>query len=229
MLCPDQKACPGPPDLPGSHGEHLLQERQGSASRARAFYHKQMLDYLNPFMQEFIGRQEMFFLASADSRGECDCSFRAGDPGFVRVLGDRTLAYPELRGNGVYASLGNILENAHVGMLFVDFFRDTIGLHVNGKARVLSPKEVERWDHPLVSGCRVSGGGRVPELWVVVDVKEAYVHCAKHIPLLARLSKEIDWGTDEPRQKGGDYFHAKGCARPWAGPAPYGTGPQGRP
>jgi hypothetical protein len=53
-------------------------------------------------------------------------------------------------------------------------------------------------------------------MWVVVEVEEAYVHCAKHIPLLARLPKDIDWGTDEPRKKGGDYFHARGCARPWA-------------
>ena len=46
----------------------------------------------------------------SDGSGECDCSFRAGPPGFIRVLDDRTIDYPDYRGNGVMASLGNMLE-----------------------------------------------------------------------------------------------------------------------
>jgi predicted pyridoxine 5'-phosphate oxidase superfamily flavin-nucleotide-binding protein len=196
---------------PGSHGEHLIQERLGSAARARAFYHKQVLDYLNPRMQEFIGAQTLFFLASADGRGECDCTLRAGPAGFVRVLGERALAYPEYRGNGVYASLGNVQENPHLGLLFVDFVRDTIGLHVNGRARVWLPG-----DGPCPEALAAVGAALGPtEAWVVIDVAEAYVHCSKHIPLLARLSKDIDWGTDDQRRKGGDYFQARSCPRPW--------------
>ena len=228
MLDREQGECTVASGLPGCHGEHLLQERQGSGTRARAFYQKQMLDRLNPFMQQFVGEQEMFFLASADSQGECDCSFRAGEKGFVRVLGERTLAYPELRGNGVYGSLGNILENPHVGMLFLDFFRNTIGLHVNGRAHVRTPEEMRR-DYPAAAGPPAdprAGAGPLPELWVVVEVEEAYIHCSKHIPLLARLPKEIDWGTDEVRKKGGDYFHAKTCDRPWATPSANGTSPE---
>ena len=134
----------------GSDGEHLMQRHLGTTERADRFYDEQVLDQLNPRMREFIARQEMFFLASADRRGECDSTFRAGPPGFVRVLDDRTLIYPEYRGNGVMASMGNIAENPQVGILMVDFTRDRIGLHVNGRARVLLDEEV-RAHHPEIS------------------------------------------------------------------------------
>src|SRR6266436_8942644 len=123
---------------PGSRGEHDLQERYGNQKRAEGFYKKQMLSYVNPQMRTFIARQEMFFLSTADCHGECDVSFRAGETGFVNVLNEKLLVYPEYRGNGVTASLGNIVENPHAALLFVDFMRDTDGLHVNGAARILS-------------------------------------------------------------------------------------------
>ena len=109
----------------GSEGEQILQMKVGTTNKASSFYEKQMLGYLNSYMREFISRQEMVFIATADSKGECDCSFRAGKRGFVRVLNEKTLIYPEYRGNGVMASLGNILENQHIGMTFIDFFETT--------------------------------------------------------------------------------------------------------
>jgi predicted pyridoxine 5'-phosphate oxidase superfamily flavin-nucleotide-binding protein len=201
----------------------LLQERLGSVSRAKAFYQKQMLDRLNDDMRRFIGAQELVFIASADGKGECDCSFRAGPKGFVHVFDERALAYPEYRGNGVHGSVGNMLENPHVGMIFVDFFRAAIGLHVNGKARIFSPAELcRRYSLPASYRGEVeAAAGRQPELWVVIEVEEAYVHCSKHIPLLTKLKKEVDWGTDDVGKKGGDFFHVKNCVRPWADvPAP---------
>ena len=93
--------------LPGSNGEHQAQEKFGSTDRALAFYQKQMLNFLNPWMCKSIASQEMVFIASADAHGECDASFRAGPPGFVHILNEKTLAYPEYRGNGVFASVGN--------------------------------------------------------------------------------------------------------------------------
>jgi hypothetical protein len=69
----------------------------------------------------FIERMDMFFLATADADGRPQCSYKGGDPGFVRVLDDRTVAFPNYDGNGMYLSMGNLLENPHVGMLFVDF------------------------------------------------------------------------------------------------------------
>lgn len=69
----------------------------------------------------FIERMDMFFLATADSDGRPQCSYKGGDPGFVRVLDEHTIAFPNYDGNGMYLSMGNVLENPHVGLLFIDF------------------------------------------------------------------------------------------------------------
>jgi uncharacterized protein len=203
--------------LPGSHGEHLAQEQFGTTRRALAFYNKQMLDYLNPLMQDFITQQEIMFIATADAHGECDCSLRAGTPGFVQVLDDRTIAYPEYRGNGVMASVGNIMENPHIGMIFMDFFRHTVGLHVNGKAAVVENAELLTRNDVTTEMLEAiqTIGGRSPERWILVKVEEAYIHCSKHIPLLKKMDKKIHWGTDDVTHKGGDAFQAKNCLRPW--------------
>lgn len=208
--CPNGRA-------PGSVGEHRLQQLSGTQKRAYAFYNKQMLDHLNPLMREYISRQEMMFVGTADPQGECDCSFRSGQPGFVRVLDQKTLVYPELRGNGVMASLGNVSENPHVGLLFIDFFESTVGLHVNGKASIAeNDMLLSRSDLPEEIRSQVGAeGGRGPERWVLVEVEEAYIHCAKHIPLLRKLDKKVHWGTDDEAHKGGDYFKAKASSRPW--------------
>ncbi len=192
---------------PGSDGEHALQEEFGSAARADRFYGDQVRDRLLPRMVEFIARMEMAFVATSDGHGECDNSLRAGPPGFIRVLDELTLAYPEYRGNGVFASLGNIAENGHVGILMVDFVESLIGLHVNGRARVLDDAAF-RSLHPEHAGD--AAPGRRAERWVVVDVEEAYIHCRKHIPRMERVTEKRAWGTDDPARKGGDFFGAKG-------------------
>ncbi|WP_218922368.1 pyridoxamine 5'-phosphate oxidase family protein [Fuerstiella marisgermanici] len=156
-------------------------------------------------MIDLIGRQEMFFVATADAGGNCDCSPRFGKPGFISVIDETTLAYPEFRGNGVFASLGNILENPHIGLVFVDFFDTTVGLHVNGLAHSYQPDKLPRSiaEH-LLDGD--SKNVRIVERWVVVTVEEAYIHCSKHVPRLSKLQKPIDWGTDDVIAKSNDYF-----------------------
>ncbi|HEY3905990.1 MAG TPA: pyridoxamine 5'-phosphate oxidase family protein [Streptosporangiaceae bacterium] len=189
--------------LPGSEGEHILQEQLGTSQRAKQFYDKQVVDYLTPVMTEFIGRMEMAFVATSDPAGECDCSFRAGAPGFVRVIDDKTIAYPELRGNGVMASMGNMLQNPHIGVFFVDFSRDLIGLHVNGDASIVPPAHMLEFNIEIDEA---ENAGKKPVQWVLIHVTEAYIHCSKHIPLLVPQSRVRHWGTDNPRHKGGDYF-----------------------
>lgn len=159
----------------------------------------------------------MVFIATADASGECDCSFRNGPPGWVYIINEKTLAYPEYRGNGVLASLGNILENPHIGMIFIDFFDSAIGLHVNGKARVFKDQKILKGG--LFPGAlkkdAAQKAGLKPECWVIVEVEEAYIHCSKHIPLLKQMKKEIHWGTNKEIHKGGDKFKAKNSPRPW--------------
>ena len=194
----------------GSRGERELQERYGTTDRAERFYDQQMLDHLNEKMRSFVAAQEMLFVATSDGDGECDNTFRAGPPGFIHVLDERTLAYPEYRGNGVMASLGNIRENAHIGLLMVDFFTDIIGLHVNGRAQIIEDAEMQATHLGLTID---PAPGRRPERWVQVSVHEAYIHCSKHIPRLARVPRARHWGTDDIRRKGGDFFEARASKR----------------
>ena len=81
----------------------------------------------------FIESRDMFFLATCDAEGHPQCSYKGGEPGFVRVVDERTLAFPVYDGNGMFLSLGNISAQAHVGMLFIDFVRPN-RLRVNGVA-----------------------------------------------------------------------------------------------
>jgi len=201
--------------LPGSGGEHYLQEKYGTRQRALRFYDKQVLNYLSPVMKEFIARQEVLFIATSDKHGECDCSFRFGKPGFVRVLNDNYLVYPEYRGNGVLASQGNITENPHIGMIFVDFFVSTVGLHVNGKAKIVENDELRKFQSNLPNDIvdeMESEGKCRPERWLMVEVEEAYIHCSKHIPLLKKSDKKIVWGTDDDGLKRSDFFALDGIS-----------------
>ena len=192
---------------PGSAGEHALQLELGTTARADRFYDDQVLDHLNPAMRDFVRRQQMFFLATADAAGECDSTLRAGPPGFVEVVDESTLAWPEFKGNGVMASLGNISENPHVGILMVDFVRDPVGLHVNGSARLMEADAAAQAGYEAPSPA-----GRSTRLWVVVHVEEAYIHCSKHIPRLAEVPAAE--AAQVRRARTVDYFGAAamGCS-----------------
>lgn len=198
---------------PGSKGEHKLQKQLKTEKRALAFYDNQMLFHLNPEMSEFIGEQEMVFISTSDASGECDASFRAGQSGFIKVLDEKHLIFPEYRGNGVLASMGNISENPHIGMVFIDFFQSAIGLHVNGKAEIFSSEDLESFPDPSgkIKAALQDSASRKPISWIKVTVEEAYIHCSKHIPILQKKDKTIHWGTDDEKLKGGDFFNAKNC------------------
>jgi len=93
----------------------------------------------------FIERSAMFFIATADSQGRPDCSYKGGLPGFVRVVDECTLAIPDYDGNGMYRTWGNVLANPRVGLLFIDF-ENPKRLRINGTAIV-------REDDPLRESC----------------------------------------------------------------------------
>jgi hypothetical protein len=83
----------------------------------------------------FIESSRLFFLATADAQGQPDCSYKGGDPGFVRVTGENELAFPSYDGNGMFRSLGNVTVNPAVALLFIDFERPN-RLRVNGRASI---------------------------------------------------------------------------------------------
>ena len=204
---------------PGSAGEHELQNKLGTTKRANAFYDNQVLDHLTPLMREFIERMTMAFLATSDAHGECDSSFRAGPPGFVRVIDEKTVMWPEYKGNGVMASMGNISENGNVGLLFVDFFETAVGLHVNGTATIVENAAVEAFaglfERLPFATAQVHSEDvkKTPERWVVVSIDEAYIHCSKHIPHLQYAPEGDDAG-----RRAGDVFKAKNADRAWLQP-----------
>jgi predicted pyridoxine 5'-phosphate oxidase superfamily flavin-nucleotide-binding protein len=85
--------------------------------------------------RDFIEARDMFFLATADADGQPQCSYKGGDPGFVRVVDATTLAFPVYDGNGMFLSVGNITENPQVGLLFIDFSYGS-RLRITGEASV---------------------------------------------------------------------------------------------
>ena len=87
--------------------------------------------------RDFIEARDMFFLATADADGRPQCSYKGGDPGFVRVVDEHTIAFPLYDGNGMFLSAGNIDENPAIGLLFIDF-TDGSRLRLTGEATIES-------------------------------------------------------------------------------------------
>ncbi|MDF1882991.1 pyridoxamine 5'-phosphate oxidase family protein [Sulfurimonas sp. SAG-AH-194-C21] len=175
--------------LPGCEGEHILQKKYNKQESAKRFYDKEVYPYITDVMKDFINKQTMLFIATSDKNGESDSSFRSGQEGFVTVLSKEKLIYPEFNGNGVMASLGNISENGHIGMLFIDFFDTLTGLHINGKATIVDAQEFDT--HLTKKEClEVSQAikllTQVQITWILVEVEEAYIHCSKNIPKLQK-------------------------------------------
>ncbi len=98
-------------------------------------------DHLTDELAAFVSARDMFFLATTDADGYPDCSYKGGAPGFVRVIGGDTLAFPCYDGNGMFRTLGNIAVNPRVGLLFVDFEGGS-RLRVNGEAAIHHESEL---------------------------------------------------------------------------------------
>jgi predicted pyridoxine 5'-phosphate oxidase superfamily flavin-nucleotide-binding protein len=124
-------------------------------------------DCVDEHARRFIESRDMFFLATCDTDGSPQCSYKGGDPGFVRVIDDNTLAFPSYDGNGMFLSLGNIRAQARVGMLFIDF-ESPNRLRVNGVASVVT-------DDPLLA--------EMPGAALVVRVRttQVFPNCNRYI------------------------------------------------
>ena len=148
-------------------GSRRLQDRFDTRRMADVLEQRKVADRIAPDDQEFIEARDMFFLATADAQGRPSCSYKGGDPGFVSVVDERTIAFPNYDGNGMYLSMGNALVNAHVGLLFVDW-QAPRRLRLNGEASIAP-------DDPLLPG--------YPEAQFVVRVRatEVFPNCPRYI------------------------------------------------
>jgi predicted pyridoxine 5'-phosphate oxidase superfamily flavin-nucleotide-binding protein len=135
----------------------------------------QTRDHLDAPAREFIEHADMFFLATCDHRGLPTCSYKGGDPGFVRVLDDRWLAFPNYDGNGKYQSMGNLLKNPHVGMLFIDFEQQR-RLRLQGTATICDDDALL----PAYPGV---------QFIVRVEVTEVYGNCPRYIHKYQRIER----------------------------------------
>jgi predicted pyridoxine 5'-phosphate oxidase superfamily flavin-nucleotide-binding protein len=96
----------------------------------------QRQDILGADQQRSIQEADTFFIATHHPDGGADASHRGGQPGFVRVLNDHRLVWPDYSGNTMFQSLGNIVVNPRAGLLFIDF--KTGGtLQLTGRSRIL--------------------------------------------------------------------------------------------
>jgi len=146
----------------------------------------------------FIETVPFFFLATADADGRPDCSFKGGMPGFVRVVGPNELVFPDYDGNGMFKSLGNILVNPHVGMLFIDLGEKPRRLRVNGRAAVAR-------DDPVIASFVGA------QMIVRVSVRAVFPNCPRYVPNLAtgqasRYTPRPQYEPPEPAWKGFDDF-----------------------
>ena len=116
-------------------GSRRLQDRFGSRQLAERLVDVLARVEFTDSDRAFIESRPLFFLATADAEGRPDCSYKGGPPGFVRVVDPQTLAFPSYDGNGMFKSLGNVLANPSVGLLFIDFEKPN-RLRVNGQASI---------------------------------------------------------------------------------------------
>jgi predicted pyridoxine 5'-phosphate oxidase superfamily flavin-nucleotide-binding protein len=148
-------------------GSRDLQARFDTTRIATRIEELLVHDTIGDDERAFIERVDMFFLATADEFGRPTCSYKGGDPGFVTVVDERTLAFPSYDGNGMFLSLGNVLRNPDVGMLFVDFER-------GHRMRLHGIASVDQQDRLLVV---------YPEAQLVVRVRvrEVFPNCPRYV------------------------------------------------
>ena len=185
-------------------GNRQLQDRFDSRRISDRLEEKLMRKEFTADDKHYIESLPYFFLATADAKGRPDCSFKGGAPGFVRVTGPSEVAFPDYDGNGMFKSLGNIVANADVGLLFIAMHDKPRRLRVNGHA-VVSDSD------PLLS--ETIGA----QLIVRVTARAIFPNCPRYIPKMQLVEPSIyapQPGCDpvEPAWKGFDLF--KGYVHP---------------
>jgi predicted pyridoxine 5'-phosphate oxidase superfamily flavin-nucleotide-binding protein len=148
-------------------GSRELQDRFDTRRLADRIDERIVHDHIDEHDRAFIEARDMFFLATADEQGRPQCSYKGGDPGFVRVLDERTIAFPVYNGNGMFLSAGNLLVNAQVGLLFIDF-EGRRRMRLNGVASV-DPQDTLLAEYPEA------------QLIVRVRAEEVFPNCPRYI------------------------------------------------
>ncbi|MEY2516583.1 MAG: uncharacterized protein QOJ89_3941, partial [bacterium] len=158
-------------------GSRELQDRFDTRRLADRLHHRVAREVIGPEDREFIERMDMFFLATADAAGQPQCSYKGGDPGFLRVIDERTLAFPNYDGNGMYLSLGNVLVNPSVGLLLIDFLAERPSrMRIEGTASIAAHDDLT-WEYPGA------------QFVVRVKVQRVFPNCPRYIHRMALVER----------------------------------------
>ena len=179
-------------------GSRELQDRFDTRRLADRIEERIVHDKIDDGDRAFIEARDMFFIATTDEDGQPQSSYKGGEPGFVRVLDERTIAFPLYDGNGMYLTAGNLMTTKKVGLLFIDF-EGRKRMRLNGVASVAD-------DDPLLA--------EFPEAQLIVRVSatEVFPNCPRYIHeyKLVKRSRFVpkrECETPVPQWKQSDWAH----------------------
>jgi len=157
---------------PDFHAGELKAQKKWNTSHIwnKTRREKLLWDHLPESLFERIKNAPFFFLATSNEKGECDCSFKGGGPNLIHIIDAQHFAFPDIDGNGAFMSLGNIIQNPHVGCLFIDFSTGE-RLRINGKANIHTTGEIKNL---FPDSSRT----------ISVKIKQVVPNCSAHIPKL---------------------------------------------
>ncbi len=192
-------------------GQRDVQERVDSRRLADRMADAVIRDTISDSDREFIEARDMLFLATVDAEGRANCSYKGGEPGFVRVVNAHTVAFPIYDGNGMYMTTGSIADQGEVGLLFVDFEGQS-RLRLNGVATL-------HFDDELMSD--------YPEAQFIVRVRarEVFINCPRYIHKMELVERSqyvpkaevetpiADWKQNMVERGAGDLLRADDPAR----------------
>ena len=148
-------------------GSRELQDRFDTRRLADRIEERIVHDQIDDGDRAFIEARDLFFIATTDEDGQPQSSYKGGEPGFVRVLDEKTIAFPLYDGNGMYLTAGNLRTTKMVGLLFIDF-EGRKRMRLNGVASVAD-------DDSLLA--------EFPEAQMIVRVTatEVFPNCPRYI------------------------------------------------
>jgi predicted pyridoxine 5'-phosphate oxidase superfamily flavin-nucleotide-binding protein len=159
------------------NGSRELQDRFDTRRLADRLHRRVVHEVIRADDRAFIERMDMFFLATAHAAGHPQCSYKGGDPGFLRVIDERTLAFPNYDGNGMYLSLGNVLVNPHVGLLLIDFTAERPSrMRIEGTASIAEHDDLA-WEYPGA------------QFVVRINVQRVFPNCPRYIHRMALVER----------------------------------------
>ena len=181
-----------------SAASRKLQDRFDTRRLADRIEDRIVHDRIDEADRAFIEARDMFFIATTDEDGQPQSSYKGGEPGFVRVLDDTTIAFPLYDGNGMYLTAGNLAATKKVGLLFIDF-EGRKRMRLNGEASVDD-------NDPLLP--------EYPEAQLIVRVSatEVFPNCPRYIHEYklvkrSRFVPKAECETPVPQWKQSDWAH----------------------